>query len=650
MNNRQKEIFRNLLMEPNRQWLVQDLADQTECSEKTIRNDLKVIEEYIDKHSSGRLVKRPGLGVYLEIEEADRADLFQRLYSNDRTAEDESDEERVLHLAYRLLMNAKPVTLQNLASPFYVNKAIIRRDMEKIEGWLRSFDLSLMTKPRVGFMIEGTEKNKRMALARLNQLINRPELTGQMMRNQFEPHEIAAVSHELKALQKHHQLRFTDETFESLMLHILLMVKRTKLGQPISLSDQDLAFLENKTEFAWATDFLKQLQKLFAVPFSKEETAYLTLHLLGGKIRYTQEDESVGRSELADSHPLLPRLVEQLTRRMSELNMIPFSKDSILLNGLKLHLYTTMNRLHYGLAVSNPMLAEIKKMYPYMFDRVIMALEEVGEAFQLYFPEEEAAYLTLHFQASVERLHQNESHPQKVIIVCHMGVGMSQLLLAKVERRFPSVHVETTMSKAEVEDYLADHEVDLVITTVELPKLKIPHILVSPLLEASDERKLEQAIRRLDEPDGRAAEESVFLKYTTPFLIFPQQELARPEQLISKFAQMLEDKGYVQAGYTESVLDREKMSATTIGGGIAIPHGGSEWVTQSCIVVVTLKQPITWGTEKVELVFLLAIKHDERTEMRQLFKELSRISEQPALVSALSKETDAIRLLNRLKG
>lgn len=650
MNNRQKEIFRNLLMEPNRLWLVQDLADQTECSEKTIRNDLKVIEEYIVQHSSGHLVKRPGLGVYLEIGEADQADLFHRLYSNESTAEDESDEERVLHLAYRLLMNAKPVTLQNLASPFYVNKAIIRRDMEKIEGWLRSFDLSLMTKQRVGFMIEGSEKNKRMALARLNQLINRPELTGQMMRNQYEPHEIATVYNELKALQRRHQLRFTDEAFESLMLHILLMVKRTKLGQPISLSAQDIAFLENKAEFAWAIDFLRQLQKLFAVPFSKEETAYLTLHLLGGKFRYTQDDGSVGRSDLADSHPLLPQLVEQLIRRMSELNMIPFSKDQVLLNGLKVHLYTTMNRLHYGLAVSNPMLAEIKKMYPYMFDRVIMALEEVGGALQLYFPEEEAAYLTLHFQASVERLHQSESHPQKVIIVCHMGVGMSQLLLAKVERRFPSVHVETTMSKAEVEDYLAAHEVDLVITTVDLPELKTPHILVSPLLEASDERKLEQAIRGLDEPDSRAAEESVFLKYTTPFLVFPQQEVKRPEQLIAKFAQMLEDKGYVEAGYTESVLDREHMSATTIGGGIAIPHGSSERVKQSCIVVVTLKQPITWGTEKVELVFLLAIKHDERKEMRQLFRELSRISEQPALVSALSKETEAMRLLNTLKG
>ncbi|WP_252361589.1 BglG family transcription antiterminator, partial [Paenibacillus terrae] len=400
----------------------------------------------------------------------------------------------------------------------------------------------------------------------------------------------------------------------------------------------------------WATSFLQQLQKLFAVPFSKEETAYLTLHLLSGKFRYQQEERRGKQGALVDSHPLLPELVEQLVRRMSELNMIAFSKDKMLLKGLNVHLYTTLNRLQYGLTVSNPMLTEIKKMYPYMFDRVIITLEEVGKWIRLSFPEEEAAYLTLHFQASVERLHQKESHPQRAIIVCHMGIGMSQLLRTKVERKFPAVHVETTLSKAEVQDYLTAKEVDLVITTVDLPEMDIPHILVSPLLDAKDERRLEQVIQRLGEPGQRTADESVFFKYTTPFLVFPQQEVQHPEQLISKLAQILEDKGYVEPGYVDSVLAREKMSATTIGGGIAIPHGSSEWIRQSSIVIATLKQPLTWGTEKVELVFLLAVKQDGREEIRQLFKELSLLSEQPALVHALSKETDAMRLLGKMKG
>ncbi|OKP94467.1 BglG family transcription antiterminator [Paenibacillus sp. P32E] len=646
MNKRQTEIIRNLLTEPGRLWLVQDLADQAGCSDKTIRSDLKVIQKYMNKHSTAQLVKKPGLGIYLELGEGDQSALLQLLYSEEYDTEHDSDEERVLHIAYRLLMNASPVTTQDLAAQYYVNKTLIRRDLEKIEHWLHHLDLALIIRPRIGLMIKGTEKNKRLALARLNQLIDSPELTGQWMRKQFESHEIAAVNHELKIFQEQHRLFFTDETFEGLMLHILLMVKRTKLNQPISLLEQDIAFLQEKEEYTWAAAFLQQLHKLFSVSFSREETAYLTLHLLGGKFRYGQEETEGRRTLLADSHPLLPELIRQLVKRMSELNMIEFSSDQVLLNGLKVHLFTTLNRLQYGLKVSNPMLADIKKMYPYMFDRVIEAMEAAGKAIRQTFPEEEAAYVTLHFQASVERLQQSERQPQKAIIVCHMGIGMSQLLRTKVERKFPSVHVGATLSKAEVRGYLALHDVDLVISTVALPE-DIKHVIVSPLLESRDERLLEQSIRRLDEPD-HAVEESVFLKYTTPFLVYPQQEAQHPEQLIAKLAGILEQKGYAEKGYAESVLAREKLSNTTIGGGVAIPHGSSEYISESSIVIATLKHPLSWGAETVHLVFLLAVKHDEREEMRLLFRELSRISEQPALVSALAKETDAMVLLRKL--
>jgi activator of the mannose operon (transcriptional antiterminator) len=432
------------------------------------------------------------------------------------------------------------------------------------------------------------------------------------------------------------------------MLHILLMVKRTKLKQPISLSDQEIVFLQEKAEFTWAEEFLLRLKRLFAVSFPSNEAAYLALRLLGGKFRYRQDSEGSSRDDLADRQPLLQGIVEQLTHRMSVLNMIQFSQDQVLMNGLKVHLYTTLNRLDYGLAVSNPMLSEIKKMYPFMFDRVIVALEEMGESLHLSIPEEEAAYLTLHFQASVERLHQGQSHPKKVIIVCHMGIGMSQLLRTKIERRFPSVYVEASMAKAEVHDYLAIHKVDLVISTVALSGLKIPHILVSPLLEARDERKLENEIKQLDEPNNR--QESIFLKYTSPFLVFLQQDVQHPDQIISKLGQVLMDKGYAEAGYAESALGREIMSSTTIGGGIAIPHGSPQLIKQSVIAIATLKQPLLWETEKVELVFMLALKSEEREEARQLFKELSLISERPAFVTALSKETDVMKFLSRLKG
>ncbi|RUT33574.1 transcription antiterminator [Paenibacillus zeisoli] len=638
MNNRQKEILRMLLTEENRLWLVQDLADQVGCSEKTIRSDLKVIEAYVDKNSGASLVRKPGLGIYLEIDEADQAELFHRLYAGEDRPRRESDEERVLQLAYRLLMDTRPIPLQGLAAEYFVHKTVIRKDMDTIEAWLQRFDLTLISRHRVGLVVEGSEKNKRAALARLDQLIDSPELTGQMLRKQFEPHEVSAVYHELRVLQKRHSLPFTDEAFESLILHILLMIKRTKLKQPIALPEQEIELLQEKVEFAWAEEFLQGLRPVFAVAFPREEAAYLALHLLGGKYHYREENP--------DSH--LSGLVDQLTHRLSELSGVQFSEDEVLMNGLKVHLYATLNRLRYGLPVSNPMLAEIKKMYPYMFDRVILALGELAEILHVSIPEEEVAYLTLHFQASIERLHQERTPPRRVIIVCHMGIGMSQLLRSKIERKFPSVQVMASMARSEVPEYLADHEVDLVIATVALPELKIPHILVSPLLEAKDERRLEEEIRQLDDQGTR--QDSSFLKYTTPFLVLLQQEDAQPEQIIAKLSEVLTDKGYVRSGYSLSALAREKMSATTIGGGIAIPHGSPQLIRHSAIAIATLKQPLAWGSEKVQLVFMLAVQNEEREEVRQLFSELSLLSERPAYVSALSKETDVMKFLSRLKG
>ncbi|MDI5789005.1 PTS sugar transporter subunit IIA [Bacillus licheniformis] len=43
---------------------------------------------------------------------------------------------------------------------------------------------------------------------------------------------------------------------------------------------------------------------------------------------------------------------------------------------------------------------------------------------------------------------------------------------------------------------------------------------------------------------------------------------------------------------------REKMSATNIGAGIAIPHANAKLIKQSAIAIATLKEPLDWGSEK----------------------------------------------------
>ncbi|MFC0270754.1 BglG family transcription antiterminator [Metabacillus herbersteinensis] len=645
MNARQQEILHILLTQSDQHLLVQDIAERVDCSEKTIRNDFKAIEEYIKEHSNADLIRKPGLGVYLDIEELDKTTLFNQLHLANNPVIHES-KERVLQIAYQLLMSVKPVTVQDFALQYFVNKAVIKKDLDKIEEWLKVLNLTLVSKQRVGLTIIGTEKNKRTAFSRLYQLTDNLTADNQFIKEQFSSHEVEAVKIGMKELQNQHSLYFTDETFESLIIHILLMIKRMKLKQPISISEKERYLLQGKKEYGWTSEFLKKLEPVFALHFPEEEITYLALHILGGNIRYQQRNER--DNDFYENSPLLSMLVHLLVNRMTELHMIEFTKDQTLLSGLKIHLYTTLNRLNYGLTVSNPMLNDIKKMYPYMFDMVIHVLEEINQTFALSIPEEEAAYVTLHFQASIERLRSNREKVKNAVIVCHMGIGMSQLLKTKIERKLSSIHITGCIAKADLKDYLSKYDVDLVISTIDLPELKIPYLVISPLLDATEEKKLNHFIKQVEEPVHHELKESVLLKYTTPFLVFLQQDTEHRYELIEMLANSLYEKGYVEKEYAHSAINREIMSSTTIGAGIAIPHGTPKLIKQSAIAIATLKKPIKWGSEKVTLVFMLAIKNDEHVETRQLFGELSFISEHPAFIQSLIKEKDKMNFLSCL--
>ncbi len=167
------------------------------------------------------------------------------------------------------------------------------------------------------------------------------------------------------------------------------MVRRMKLKQPILTSEEEMKTMQETKEYKWTLEFLKRLESVFAVHFTEEEATYLTAHILGGKFRY--QDKTGGGDKLTESNPILSKVVKQLVQCMTQSCEMDFSRDQILIEGLTIHLYTTLNRLNYDLSVSNPMLHDIKRMYPYMFNMLIQVLEEINKSLNLCIPEEEAS-------------------------------------------------------------------------------------------------------------------------------------------------------------------------------------------------------------------------------------------------------------------
>ena len=84
---------------------------------------------------------------------------------------------------------------------------------------------------------------------------------------------------------------------------------------------------------------------------------------------------------------------------------------------------------------------------------------------------------------------------------------------------------------------------------------------------------------------------------------------------INILAERINQEGrlYDHAGYVESVIERETLTTTGIGFGIAIPHGKSPHVKETTVAFGRLTKQVDWQSldgENVGLVFLLAVPED----------------------------------------
>ena len=616
MNRRQNELLRLLLVENNKAYFSQELAKLLGCSERTIRNDLTTITSELE--GSADIIRKPGAGIRIEVNDAERQRLLEGLFQ----VETGGEEELTMNIAYELLMSKKPVTLKILTEHYFISRQEVKSEIDKINEWLSYFGLSIVSKQKIGFLLDGSELTKRNALAHLPQLYSLHAEEDPSITRLFPSFEVEAVK---KALSKLPEL-YADNALERLLVHMLIMTKRTKLGNTIRLTDLEKETVKERQEYQYAINVLEELEPVFNLRYPDEEKLYFAWHLMSSKRRTPLEEDRLKTSQL----------VEMLTDKMTGLTSVNFRNDEVLYQGLSTHLQSVIHRIAYGLTVMNPLLKEIKRMYPYLVGMVILALEEIRAKYDIIVPEEEAAYIVLHFQAALERQQRVSHAKKKAIVVCHMGIGMSRLLQARLEQTESDLDIVDCIAKSDLNAYLETEKIDMIISTVEIETDHIPSVVVSPLLDEKDKERVSKLVTIVKSDGALPSGESALQHFIDENSIFVNVDLEHPYEVIEMLANQLHDRGLVRREYAHTALLRERTSGTAIGSGVAIPHGNPAGILKSGIAVALLKRPLEWDGEWVSIVFLLAVAGEKEGLMKQLFRELSEVSEKPALVKRLT--------------
>ena len=121
------------------------------------------------------------------------------------------------------------------------------------------------------------------------------------------------------------------------------------------------------------------------------------------------------------------------------------------------------------------------------------------------------------------------------------------------------------------------------------------------------------------------------------------------EEAIRRAGKILNEGGYVDADYIEAMVERENLTTTYMGMGLAIPHGTSEAKTavkNSGIAVLQYPEGVDFGDEKAHLVIGIAGVGDSHLE---ILAKVCEALEDEEVLERLSKSASAEEIYEILK-
>ncbi|AOT68880.1 BglG family transcription antiterminator [Geosporobacter ferrireducens] len=642
-----KKIF-FILLDRKHPITVAALADEICMSEKTIRNYLKILQKELQDEGV-TLRMKPSLGVLLDISEEERDLLQIGIYVNRDVFQDYTPEYRHHYILNTLLKNKHTYTIQLLADDLFCSKSTIVNDLFEIEKWLDRRGLQLKRKQNQGLWIEGHEKNYRRAMMDLfvetngnqnteldlvlEKLDYRIDLLNFKKIKQLFPRiDLFKIQDVIQQAEQKLGYYFTDQAFTNLITHIAITVERVKHHKEIKMEKDLLQNLKAKCEFDVAAWVIQKLSDDFGIHFSEDETGYISLHMLGAKIQADMDATHYDILLDAQNEEYIC-IAKEIITLAGDILDVDLSKDWLLLTALVLHLRPTVIRLKYGLKLRNPMLQTIKEEYTSIFGAAWACSSIFEKKLGISINEDEVGYIAIHIAVAVGR----QSHKVRTLIVCASGMGTSQLIATRLNKTFQELDIIATIPLGAMSEDLVN-KADLIISTI--PGILNSHnvVYVSAMLDATDVLKIKSTLGKIQFQNQKSekviqtTEKSLMHKVIDKELCFIDEKRNDFIEIIHHYGKIMENKGYAKPGFCENILEREYKASTVIGKGIAIPHATTEYVLQSKICIIKLKNPVNWMGHKLNLIIILGLKFDEVGITRGFFKNLYEILNDKKLI------------------
>ena len=429
---REKKIV-TLLIEHEDKLTTTQIATSLKVSSRTIKADIKKINEELEKHSC-RINSQQGVGLWIEYDNHE-AKKYLKEVTRDTADLYLSPEVRKYHLAVELLLQDDYTSMEALAKEYYISKATVLNDLNELDELWEHYGVHFIKKVKYGIKVEGNESQIRSALLEaLKRAGGRQKVTVSNIQSHFTSVELKDLREIIGQMEGRFQFILTDISVGELMLDLAVMLERLSAGKTMDHEGSIPGRESRRMDFVLG--YLKEyLTESFGIEIPDTEDCYLRICLSGLRFHVPMEKEQ-SLKEKRERNPEMFDYMMDLLMECDRKFYLQLEEDDELINALMDHLECMVLRLHSKMYTYNPILDAIKKELFYEYEIASFFMSKFTVKYGFNPTEDEIGFITFHIGTSIERMKQKQHQKFTATLVCMTGFGTSQFLRAKLAGSF----------------------------------------------------------------------------------------------------------------------------------------------------------------------------------------------------------------------
>lgn len=671
MDKRSNQILNQLLAGGRLQ--LAEISEKYQISERIVRKKIRELNDELNE-SGLPSVSINGEGILrFEVREEGLLEQIQKfIMNNDFYTYHLSKNERKTILAMLLLNQEKYVTAAWISEYISTSRNTVISDLNDLKDWFLKHNMKLVSQVQKGYIVEASEGDIRSGMLKLLELNLDEEKYGAMGAFHVFGHLLLkeiqyqgryeTIQKVLREEELRHDCFLSDFSFSVAVYELVILAERVKKGKTLEQErqpDWENASLSSKYPLSRAV--LDRLAEEFSldIPAAEAENFVFCLRRKSYLKSGTNNVDQL----------VIPVLIGEVIYRIISRFRINFYLDFALYDLLVDHMKSSVYRMSSGEVLENPFRGEIEKGYPEVFCTVEECLKPLEDYLGVKVPRDEVSFLVMYFASMLERDKLERMRERKVpaVLVCAMGRGTVQLMLAKLKQLEDVLEITDVRSSHELKD-MGNINDQLVISTVAFPDGKIQNILmVSPLLEQEDIYRIRRKATKLREnwSGGQTAETGKFLKkqkkaernslgaMLSADRIALKQEAQSWEEGVRAVGRLLYESGAVTYEYIEAMVENIKVNGSyvVIYSGIAAPHAEQEkGAVREAASLVSLKKPVVFGNSENDPVsYIIGLSILNANSINCAIYNLVRLFSQEEAKSRIEAQQSPEELLETIR-